>query len=99
MMKGTVPGRSVRTSFAASTFAGLSVLGFSEDNRDITLRSCTANISPPVLEDILITYDGFDGVYRQPSFASIFIAILVITWRMLKTIPIEINTTSRLRYY
>lgn len=34
------PARSERTSFAASTFAGLSRFGVSDDSREITLRSC-----------------------------------------------------------
>lgn len=35
-----LPGRSARISFAASTFAGLSKFGFSEDKREITLNNC-----------------------------------------------------------
>ena len=35
-----VPAKSVRISFAASTFAGLSKFGFSEDKREITLSNC-----------------------------------------------------------
>jgi len=40
-MKGRdIPLNSVRISFAASTFAGLSKFGFSEDRREITLNNC-----------------------------------------------------------
>ena len=42
MISGTqenIPARSVRTSLAASTLAGLSVLGVSEDKREMTLMS------------------------------------------------------------
>ncbi len=35
-----VPAKSDRISFAASTFAGLSKFGFSEDRREITLSNC-----------------------------------------------------------
>ena len=34
-----IPAGSVRTSLAASTLAGLSVLGVSEDKREMTLMS------------------------------------------------------------
>lgn len=34
-----IPAGSVLTSFAASTFAGLSRLGVSDDRREITLSS------------------------------------------------------------
>lgn len=37
-----IPARSVRTSLAASTLAGLSVLGVSEDKREMTLISYDA---------------------------------------------------------
>lgn len=40
--RANVPARSVRTSLAASTLAGLSRFGASEDKSDITLTSYCA---------------------------------------------------------
>ena len=39
--KQDIPSKSVLTSLAASTFAGLSRFGRSEDKREMTLRSCS----------------------------------------------------------
>lgn len=39
------PSKSVRTCFAASTFAGLSRLGVFEESREITLRSYAIELS------------------------------------------------------
>jgi hypothetical protein len=38
------PGKSVRTSFAASTLAGLSKFGVSEERREMTLNNCVWEI-------------------------------------------------------
>ena len=40
-----VLSKSVLTSFAASTFAGLSRFGLSDERREITLRSCNVDVS------------------------------------------------------
>lgn len=39
-MWGDAPSKFSRTSFAASTFAGLSVLGRSAESRETTLSNC-----------------------------------------------------------
>lgn len=44
MQSHCAPSKSSRTAFAASTFAGLSRLGLSEDRREITLINCKKRV-------------------------------------------------------
>ena len=77
--------RFSRTSFAASTLAGLSRLGVSDDSIEITLRSYANNLSKlrVAYADPICTHNGFYSVDRQPALARIFVTVLVITRRML----------------
>ena len=77
---------SVRTSFAASTFAGLSRLGVSEDNKEITLRSCKTISKSGQSETRGTTYDRFDGVHWQPPLPSVLVSILILTGCVLRKV-------------
>ena len=72
-----------RASFAASTLAGLSVFGLSEDKRDITLMSWMKTIKSNETGAKKRTYDSFDRMHGHPSLSSIFITILIISGCML----------------
>lgn len=52
-----LPSKSVRISFAASTLAGLSRFGLSDDNRDMTLTSCMMSV--PTTIPILCRLQSF----------------------------------------
>jgi hypothetical protein len=78
------PSNSVRTSLAASTLAGLSRFGMSDDNKEITLISYDhCHVRGIKLSQSHLSYDGFHCVHRQPSLSRIFVAILIIFGGML----------------
>ena len=84
-IKEDIPSKLSRTSLAASTFAGLSRLGFSDDSNEMTLRSCgTATRSgEPITHATRDTYDWLYCVDWQPPFTRVFVAVLVLTRRVL----------------
>lgn len=84
--RGDAPLKSSLTSLAASTLAGLSVLGFSDESSEITLSSCQSVSKVRALTAIGNAYDGFDSVDREPSFTRVFVTVLVLTGRMLQNV-------------
>lgn len=76
-----LPVGSVRTSLAASTLAGLSRLGVSEESREITLTSWQAVSG--VQSEKRSAYNRLNGVHRHPSLTRVFVAVLVVSGSVL----------------
>jgi len=69
-MGSYIPAQSARTSLAASTLAGLSVFGVSDDRREMTLISCgevksTQTSRMRVVQSFLL-YGQASIVHRHP---------------------------------
>ena len=76
---GHIPSGFSRTSFAASTFAGLSVFGVSDDSMDNTDRSWRGvRIGDRTMWRAGGTHDGLDCMHREPSLAGILVPVLVL---------------------
>ena len=81
-----------RTSFAASTLAGLSVFGVSWDRSETTLSSCSSGCEPEASATAKSkwqrddAHDGLDRVHGQPALARVFVPVLVVAGWMLHAI-------------
>lgn len=88
-----------RTSFAASTLAGLLQSGGSQERSEITLINWKISIFIFVF-DLIVTHDSCNSVYWRPSLWRMFISPLILSRIMLfgkVNINPSINAEKRTR--
>lgn len=78
-----------RTSFAASTLAGLLQSGGSQERSEITLINWKVSILTSMF-DLIVTHDSCNSVYWRPSLWRMFISPLILS-RIVLLAKVNIN--------